>query len=205
MSAVSHWMHVDLFTVEQAAALWAGFDPARVSSVDVYKPSEVIAARQMLIAAIAGNKLPADTSSNVFVNIGNHNASLVSRADLEVFARTLNLFPAFLFDTLAPFEASGQLLQSQETPRIRTVDPPPAVRPTGRGGRPQEHDRDSFVLEIISRANQPDGLPETQAELVRSMLDWFQQKYGREPAESSVKDRISKIYRYLQAAKNLDT
>lgn len=198
-------MHVDLFTVEQAAALWAGFDPARVGSSDAFKPSEVIAARQMLIAAIVGNKLPADSSRNVFANIGNHDASLVSRADLEVFARTRNLFPAFLFDTLAPFEAGGGLLQSQETPRILHVDPPQAAPPVNRGGRPQEHDWDSFVLEIVNRANQPDGLPETQADLVRSMLDWFQQKYGREPAESSVKNRISKIYRYLQAAKNPDT
>lgn len=66
-----------------------------------------------------------------------------------------------------------------------------------KGGRPQEYDWDTFVVEIIRRANTPDGLPETQAELIRDMLTWFSETCGREPAESSVKGRIAKIYQYL--------
>ena len=57
-------------------------------------------------------------------------------------------------------------------------------------------------MEIIRRANSPDGLPEVQAELIRNLLQWFSDTYGNEPAESAVKQRISKIYKYLNEAKN---
>jgi hypothetical protein len=203
MTTISHWMHVDLFTVEQAAALWAGFDPARLSPADSFKPSEMIAARQMLTGAIIDRELPARAEGNPLAIINNHNSSMISRADLEAFARNRDLFPAFLFDTLAPLESTGGSF-SDDTPRLRAIDPVPTSPPPNRGGRPQEHDWNTFILEIISRANRPDGLPDTQAELVREMLGWFQSTFGKEPAESAVKERISKIYRYMAEAKNLD-
>ena len=34
-------------------------------------------------------------------------------------------------------------------------------------------------------------------------LAWFQTEFGREPAESSVRERISKIYKYMAERKNL--
>lgn len=58
-------------------------------------------------------------------------------------------------------------------------------------------------MEIIRQANLPDGLPEKQADLVREMLSWFQARFDQEPAKSAVKARVSKIYRYLEGAKNL--
>jgi hypothetical protein len=128
---------------------------------------------------------------------------LISRADLEAFARSRNLFPAFLFDTLAPLENRG-CLSSDDTPRLRVIDAVLTSSPPNRGGRPPEHDWNTFILEIIRRANHPDGLPDTQAALVREMLAWFQSTFGKEPAESAVKERISKIYRYMAEAKNLD-
>lgn len=70
-----------------------------------------------------------------------------------------------------------------------------------RSGRPEAYDWDTFVFEIIRRANSPDGLPETRAELVRDMLEWFSLTYGKEPSESSVKSRISQIYKYLEKVK----
>ena len=70
-------------------------------------------------------------------------------------------------------------------------------QPANVGGRPAEYDWDSFMLEIIRRANTPDGLPDSQAELIREMLQWFTDKFGSEPAESSLKLRTSKIYKYL--------
>lgn len=57
-------------------------------------------------------------------------------------------------------------------------------------------------MEIIRRANTPDGLPATQADLIRDMLQWFVETEGKEPAESAVKSRISKIYKYMDEAKN---
>src|SRR5215211_6021188 len=105
MSTVSHWMHVDLFTVDQAAALWAGFDPARVSPFESKRPSEIVAAGQMLVSAIVSGEIPADSSTNALSPIGNFSRSFVARRDLEAFARKRQIYPAFLFDTLAPFGA----------------------------------------------------------------------------------------------------
>ena len=57
------------------------------------------------------------------------------------------------------------------------------------------------MLEIVLRANKPDGLPDSQADLVRDMQQWFADTIDSEPAESSIKARISKIYKYLTDAK----
>ena len=195
-------MSVDLFTVDQAAALWAGFDPARVSSVESMQPSEAIAAKQMLVAAIVTGEIRANASTNALSYIGDHSKSLVSRNDLEAFARKRALFPSFLFDTLAPFETAGRLFGNNDVPRVKAVRPEAPSPSSNRGGRPAEYDWDTFVLEIIRRANHPDGLPSTQADLVRDMLSWFGQTCGKEPAESAVKDRVSKIYRYANEANN---
>ena len=207
MTAVSNWMHVELFTVDQAAALWAGYDPGSMSMSDTMKPSEVIAAKQMLISWIVSSDLFANSTTNYFARIGNYSDSLVSRQGLELAARKRGLFPAFLFDTLGPLEHLSSLLDRENRPLPKSqapvvVDATAMMPALNRGGRPQEYDWDAFVMEIISRANHPDGLPETQAALVNEMLGWFADTYSKEPAESAVKDRISKIYRYLSKAKN---
>jgi len=212
-------MHVDLFTVEQAAALWADFDPAGLSPAKSLRPSEVVAAVQMITAGIRSGEIRADDSTNPLRLIGDFAQSLVSRTDLEAFALKRGLFPAFLFDTLAPFEGTRGVGSIREPGRLRTMSTLPTATATpvtkkpvpltsvpaspNRGGRPQEYDWNSFALEIIYRANQPDGLPGAPADLIRDMLSWFQTTFGREPAESSVRDRISKIYKYMADRKNL--
>jgi hypothetical protein len=119
---------------------------------------------------------------------------------LEAFARSRKLFPAFLFDTISPFPETVSSRKLSGV--ISTVSPPTTPPVENRGGRPAEYDWDSFTMEIIRRANAPDGLPEIQAELIRDMLQWFSDTYDAEPAESGVKNRISKIYNYLKKAKN---
>ncbi|MBX9454964.1 MAG: hypothetical protein KL863_02425 [Rhizobium sp.] len=214
MSSVSHWMYVDVFTVNQAAALWCGVDPARLSAVESFWPSEVFAAKQMLVSAIVSMQLAADDSTNALSMIGDHSKTHVSREDLANFAKGKCLFPTFLFDTISPF-------QDPENPTERLhrlvagsgarVDPSPQPVPEvsdkantqqSRVGRPPEYDWDSFFLEIVHRANSIDGLPEKQADLVREMLSWFGNTHEKEPAESAVKARVSKIFRYLDKAKN---
>jgi hypothetical protein len=200
--AASYWMNVDLFTVAQASALWISADPASMWVSDSLNPPEYSAVKQMLTAGIVNGALRADTSTNALRMIGDHAKSLVSRTDLEAFARKRNLFPAFLFDTLAPFQQQDLL-----APRTQAIQPNVPVLqasvPANRGGRPAQYDWDSFTMEIVRRANLPDGLPEKQADLVREMLSWFQTTYDQEPAESAVKARISKVYRYLEQVKNL--
>jgi hypothetical protein len=63
-----------------------------------------------------------------------------------------------------------------------------------RRGRPS-HDWEAFYIEIIRRANTPDGLPDKQADLEQSMLVWCQSKWGKEPGISTVREKISPIYK----------
>lgn len=71
-----------------------------------------------------------------------------------------------------------------------------------KAGRPRLYDWDAFYREIIRYANEPDGLPDKQSILQIHMQEWFSRTSGREPAESSIKQRISQIYRYLEKGKN---
>ncbi len=200
MTEISHWMYVDAFTVDQAAALWCEIDPSQIKSVQRFDPPEFAAAKQMLTAAILTGELPADESRNALNIIGDHSSSIVRRADLEAFGRKRNLFPRFLFDTLAPFAEPEPAWMTTKTKPIQPSEQP--IHPN-RGGRPREYDWDRFFLEIIRKANTPDGLPEKQADLIKEMLTWFRNTFDSEPAESAVKGRISKIYQYLAEAKNL--
>jgi hypothetical protein len=80
--------------------------------------------------------------------------------------------------------------------------PPPSgtiVERTARGGRPPKYRWDDFFAEIIVRADL-DGLPETQAGLVRNMAEWCLDKWGDEPAESVLKEKISPIYKHPRKA-----
>ncbi len=66
-------------------------------------------------------------------------------------------------------------------------------------GRPQKYDWEAFWLRVALIANQPDGLPEKQADLVSQMLNWCSENWGGEPGVSTVKDRLSKLYRLWQS------
>lgn len=196
MSQISKWNLVDVFTVNQAAALWCGVDPAIMRKFDFGTPSEVLAVKQMLVAAIKTDQLQADHSENTLKAIGDYSDSSVIRDDLIQLAKAKSETPTFLFDTFAPFQPRSPSSHGRQT--TATVK----SKPKGAGGRPAEYDWDSFAFEIIHRANSIDGLPDTQAELIRDMLAWFRETYDAEPAESSVKSRVSKIYRYLEEARN---
>lgn len=194
MVNISNWMHVDTFTIDQASALWCNLDPSVTRPFDLGTPSEVLAAKQILIGGILSGELEADSSQNRLHRIGNYSRSLVSRPNLVTYAKVKKLYPPFLFDTIAPFVENDSPFQASVTGKLETSHD---NKPINRGGRPQEHDWDTFTLEVICKANSLDGLPDTQSELVKEMQTWFQANYGNEPAESSVKSRISKIYRYL--------
>ena len=201
MVAISNWMHVDFFTVDQASALWCEYDPAKVSILDTHNPPEILATKQLLIGGIVSGAIVSDSSRNALRAIGNFSETLVSRLELEKFARTKKLFPAFLFDTLAPFVKAKEPWENISAPVKQVAPIPQPESPANPGGRPAEYDWDSFMLEIIRRAHTPDGLPDSQAQLVRDMLEWFTATSGSEPAESSVKLRTSKIYKYLSEEK----
>jgi hypothetical protein len=169
MVEVSNWMHVDFFTVDQASALWCDYDPAKVSILGYNNPPEIMAVKQLLIGGIVSGAIASDSSLNSLHIIGNFSDTLISRAELEKFARMKKLFPAFLFNTLAPFEKAESPLDRFNSLAAKMAPIPQPEQPANQGGRPPEYDWDSFMLEIIHRANTPDGLPDSQAELVRDM------------------------------------
>src|SRR4051794_28804618 len=105
MTLASNWMQVDLFTIDDAAALWCGVDPASLDQREERKPSEVFAAKQMFRSGVASGELRAEPKYNLDL-IGELSGSMISRNSLERFARSRNCFPASLFDTLAPFDNS---------------------------------------------------------------------------------------------------
>ena len=70
-------------------------------------------------------------------------------------------------------------------------------RPTPRRGRPRTWKWDDFGKEVTRIANTPDGLPENQADLVRTMSSWCLDTWGAEPADSLIRERISETYRHI--------
>jgi hypothetical protein len=177
MVDLAAWAFADILTVEQAACLWVGSDPAaNPFGRSAHENTRIAAIKQALSAAIATNSLVADSSRNASAIIGDYSKSLVTRQALESFAKFKGERPPFLFDAFLPS--------------------PTEERAPDKGGRPSEYDWDAFTVEIIRIADL-DSLPETQSELISRMLEWCGQAWGKQPAESSVKARISRIYNGL--------
>ncbi len=66
-----------------------------------------------------------------------------------------------------------------------------------RRGRPVQYEWDAFWVEVCRRTR-GDGLPETQAELVDNMLDWFLDR-GREAIDPrTIEKKISKLFAELR-------
>ncbi len=66
-----------------------------------------------------------------------------------------------------------------------------------RGGRLLQHDWDAYSVEVSRRVYE-DGLPETQAEFVDGMLDWFMGRGDESIDASTIKKKISKLFGVLR-------
>ena len=65
-----------------------------------------------------------------------------------------------------------------------------------RGGRPIQHDWDSFWVELCRRVHEQ-GLPATKKKLVDEMLDWFAD-HGNEGVDAStIEKKISRLFAAL--------
>ena len=71
-------------------------------------------------------------------------------------------------------------------------EPKPAGPTRGRRGRKVEWDWDGARRHILTIANGPDGLPDTQADCERMVADWFIGKFDKQPAESTVREFVVK-------------
>lgn len=74
-----------------------------------------------------------------------------------------------------------------------------------KGGAPPTYDWTTFYFEIIRRANTSDGLPEKQVELIDQMLQWASTSGFGAPALSTVSDKISKLFKYLEKNRQLSS
>lgn len=72
--------------------------------------------------------------------------------------------------------------------------PTPAQTPRGVASR---YDWDAFWIEVC-RSTYSDGLPGSQADLVRRMRDWFETT-GSVPDDSTIKKKLSPLWRALHA------
>ena len=185
---LSHWGLVDVLTVKQAACLWAGVDP----STNQYARTKSEASRlcpdypAYFVRYSIGSTRGRFFQKFFCLRLGDYSKSLVTRDNLMAFASAKGQRPAFLFDTLMPDAAGSEPPGVVDHQTIKS-----------KGGRPREYDWDAVTIEIIRIANSPDGLPESQAALVEQLLQWCENTWGKQPAESSVKARTSKVFRAL--------
>jgi hypothetical protein len=64
-------------------------------------------------------------------------------------------------------------------------------------GAPARYEWDAFYAAIARRVHEH-GIPETQAELIREMLDWFEQRGNEQaPDESTVRRKVAVVWREL--------
>ena len=61
-----------------------------------------------------------------------------------------------------------------------------------RGARPK-YDWDGFIAQVVAIAEY-DGLPDTQAEMERKMLEWCENTWGHQPGISTVRTKLRPIY-----------
>jgi hypothetical protein len=79
--------------------------------------------------------------------------------------------------------------------RSGTAESP--ARPRGGPGVPPRYDWDAFYGALARRIHEH-GIPVTQAELVRDMLTWFEQRdIDHAPDESTIKRKIKAVWREL--------
>jgi len=96
------------------------------------------------------------------------------------------------------FEAQHEIFNGARSASAGDDNRPAARR--GGPGVPPRYDWDGFYGALARRIHDH-GIPPTQAELVREMLDWFGQRDdGEAPDESTVRRKIVAIWRELSRA-----
>jgi hypothetical protein len=96
--------------------------------------------------------------------------------------------------------SEGSIADVGELYLVRPSPLPEQTVGKNRGGR-KAFPWDSFWAELVLRANDdgladtPRGLPEAQSELVERMRVWCRDHWGEEPAESTIRQRITALYK----------
>lgn len=102
---------------------------------------------------------------------------VITRAEVERFERACGLV--------------GHHLQPATTPIGRAYD-----EDFGRAGAPSRYDWDAFAGAVARRVHD-EGMPASQNELIRDMLDWFGTTFGAVPDERTVRRRVQALWPVL--------
>lgn len=81
-------------------------------------------------------------------------------------------------------------LKSTDKEKIKKIR---KLNATEKGGRPLAKHWDFFWSEVFCRYHEK-SLPESPADLVKELQEWFSEQFDMEPAESEIKKRISILY-----------
>lgn len=88
-----------------------------------------------------------------------------------------------------------------EHPPEGTITDAKAMSSPRSGGRPPKWDWEACWLQICVSIHD-EGLPDTQAELVRKLQSWFLESTGEEPSDSSIRERTTKVFKALGPSEN---
>lgn len=94
--------------------------------------------------------------------------------------------------------ASLWLLNKEQ--KTKAGQAPPKMEVARRGPRPK-WDWEGMLAYLAAVADRPDGLPERQADLEKMGAEWFRREVDDEPAESSIRERASKVMVAREALK----
>ena len=72
----------------------------------------------------------------------------------------------------------------------------PKIRRHPCGGRPQKFSWDDVWIEAC-RYIHDEGVPATQAELMRHLQQWCENQFGQQPADSTLRPKLRKLYAAL--------
>jgi hypothetical protein len=91
------------------------------------------------------------------------------------------------------------------TPTVTAALQSDDIRPPGRHrGRPLKHEWFAIAGEIARRCIDPKSrvlkLPKSERRLAKDMLQWCQDKYNKEPAESGMREAVKAICAALRVA-----
>jgi hypothetical protein len=111
---------------------------------------------------------------------------LLDRGQFEAWLSTSNVLEVLS----SRAEAADAQEAAAELPGAEALT---TTEPTRRGRR-RKYDWEAFYREIIRVANEPDGLPEIQADLETRMTEWCEANWDEVPVESMIRTHVSMVY-----------
>ena len=95
--------------------------------------------------------------------------------------------------------ANAMLAKIADSQKKATIEPRAPATNKNTGGRLTEYDWEEILIEI-ARINHFEGLPKTQAEIVRRIQLWYAKNHdGIEPGESVLKTRVSRFFKAIRS------